>query len=147
LFWLPRAACALTAPTNVVPPVCPGVGLSAVWAWPFASALVAVGHDPHPIPFVRRADRPSTHHARPAGVTFLFQVREYPVAASASQSRNILSQHPLRSNFSNDPPHLKPQSALLAVYSRTFPRTANVSAWESAANNVNGQQSVSIKFR
>jgi len=121
------------------------------WISPNESLAIGLLHvsrdNPDSIPLVRRADRPSTHHDRPAGVAFLFQVREYPVATSASQSRNIFNQHKSRSNFSNDPPHLKPQPALLAVYSRALARAANVSAWESATDDVNGQQSKSIKFR
>jgi len=45
--------CISAAPASVVPPVWPGVGFSAVCAW---LVTVAVGHDEHPEPFVRRAN-------------------------------------------------------------------------------------------
>jgi len=106
---------------------------------------LGVCHDPDPIPFVRRTDRPRTHHDRPAGVTFRFQTSEHCIRPSASQSRNIFCEHTSGSHFRNDPEHFKPQAALFSAKSRTFSGGGNIGAWKSPADDINGQTAASSK--
>jgi hypothetical protein len=69
-----------------------------------------VGNNPDPLASVGRAGMESTHHDRPSGVAASFQVREHPVAASAAESRNILSDDPSGSGFLDDAVHLDPEA-------------------------------------
>jgi len=47
----------------------------------------AMGRDPRSVSLVRGADMLSTHHERPAGVAFVFQVPDDPVSSSSAESR------------------------------------------------------------
>jgi hypothetical protein len=52
----------------------------------------------------------STHHDRPSGVAASFQVREHPIAASAAERRNVLSDDPSGSELVDDAVHLGPEA-------------------------------------
>ncbi|GAH57385.1 unnamed protein product, partial [marine sediment metagenome] len=110
------------------------------WYCPRSSALgVDQSPDkPRPISLVRRADRPSTHHERPNGVSERFHFSEYPVSPASAESRNILKKHPSRS--ASDPGQesssLKEQTALGSVQARTLTRAADVLAGEARSPDI-----------
>jgi hypothetical protein len=67
------------------------------------------GDNPHPLATVRGSNVVSTHHERPAGVAFRFQIFEHPVSSESAEARHVLSEHPTGSHLSHDPEHLAPQ--------------------------------------
>jgi hypothetical protein len=96
-----------------------------------------VGHDPHPLPSVGRADVASTHQQRPAGVAFAFQVAEHPVSASSSQSRHVLSQHPSGSQHPMTRSISDHSPLRAAVDARALAGDGDVLAGEAAGHKVN----------
>lgn len=81
---------------------------------------------------------PSTHHERPCGVICCFQVIEYPVRSESSQVRNVLSDDPIWSAFSDEPGKLAPKPAALAVDAGAAARLRNILAGEAAGDEIDG---------
>jgi hypothetical protein len=138
LPWLPWTvghACRFLAAFRLLLP--PSIAI------PPPGLLTTVGHNPHPIPFVRGANRPSTHHDRPAGVPEFFQTSEHCIASSAAQSRYIFSEYPSRSNLVNDSQHLEPETRPLAFDPLAFAGRRDVLAGETSADDVDGKASSS----
>ena len=78
----------------------------------------------------------SPHHERPATVTECFQRSEDRVRAAASESRHILSHHPTRAAFINEPQHLPPEAASSARDACSGPSRADILAWETTAQQI-----------
>jgi len=107
---------------------------------------VAVGHNPHPVALVRRSNRPSAHHDRPDGVACRFQVSDNEVRAASSESRNVLSEHPTRHEFTDDAEHFTPQAASFSsLDAETLPGNADVLAGESACDDIDSSNSGTSK--
>jgi hypothetical protein len=95
---------------------------------------------------VRRPDSPSTHHDRPDLVPEFFQVSEYAVSASHSESRYVLSEHPTGSDFSNDSEHFEPEAAPFARDARAFAGRGDVLAGEPSGDDFDGQEAFQSSF-
>jgi hypothetical protein len=122
-----------------------GVGNSqrviSVWLMPRdRSPLHRLGvcDNPDTVSPVRRAGVPSTHHERPRGVVCRFQVIEYPVSSESSETRNILSDDPIWSEFSNEPSEFVPETTSFAVETGAAARLRNVLAGEAAGDEIDG---------
>jgi hypothetical protein len=87
---------------------------------------------------VGSAGVPSTHHERPRGVVCRFQVIEYPVCSESSETRNILSDDPIWSEFSNEPSEFVPETASFAVETGAAARLRNVLAGKTAGDEIDG---------
>jgi hypothetical protein len=60
-----------------------------------------------------RAEGVQTHHERPDGVVFRFQIAKDLIGCGSSDPRHVLSQHPTRSNCSHQSHVLRPQVAFV----------------------------------
>jgi hypothetical protein len=95
-----------------------------------------VGHDEHPLSSVRRTGMDSTHHERPAGVPEFFQVTEDDIGSPSAESRDVLSDDPTGSGFSNNPKHLFPESTSFSFDPGTLPGARYVLAREAPHDRI-----------
>lgn len=95
-----------------------------------------MGHDPDPVPALRRADVSSTHHERPAGVARRLQIAEDDICAATAQSRHVLDEHPAWTELADDAGEFVPEPAAVAVEAVAEAGGADVLAGEAAADEV-----------
>jgi hypothetical protein len=68
-----------------------------------------VGHEPHSLSDMRRADTASWQYGRPHGVTFRFQVSENSVEPAPSDRRfNLLSKDRCRAALADETEPMRP---------------------------------------
>jgi hypothetical protein len=73
------------------------------------TAASGVGHEPQPLPDVRRADTASSKYRRPRGVTLPLQVSTNSVEPAPSNSRrNLLSKNDCRSALADETEPMRP---------------------------------------
>ena len=87
----------------------------------------------------------STHHQRPAGVARSLQVTQDPVRAAASQARDVLSHHPMRSKLGDEARHVGPQARARAFNPSTTAGKAAVLAGEAAAHQPGPRHPVGVQ--
>jgi len=107
------------------------------WFDPYCVADGA-GNEPSSLSPVRRSDMDSTHHGRLAGVAERFQVREDPVSAASSQSRDVLNDDEKGSQLADETGVFPPEPGALAIDAGALAGVADVLAREPAADDVNG---------
>jgi hypothetical protein len=98
-----------------------------------------VGHEPDSLPLVRGTDVVSTHHERPDGVVFRFQVFDDPVSDSSSDSRYVLKDAPIGSEEIDESVALWPQVAGVFVRLPLACETVRL-AGEAAAEHVGSDE-------
>jgi hypothetical protein len=104
----------------------------------FASVAQGVGtHKPETVALVRGADIGSSQHCPAAVIPERGQVTEHSSEATNNDCWAVFHEHETGSNFANDPGHLSPQPAALAVDARAFAGDTDVLAREAARNHVN----------
>jgi hypothetical protein len=84
----------------------------------------------------------STHHERPCGVAECFQVGQYPIRAATSESRDVLSDNPMRLDLADEPRELGPETGPAALDPGALAGATDVLAGEAAADEVDRQKPV-----
>lgn len=108
-----------------LPPRCPSLALS-------------VGSDPDALSLVRGTNVFRSQHSPLRIEPHRGQVSENSAEPPRSKNWAVLHEDVLRSYLANDPGHFAPESAGLPVDARSTTGRADVCAWESSADNVNG---------
>ncbi len=97
-----------------------------------------VGNDPDALTDVRGTEVPSSHHEWPRGVALRDQRGVYPVIASSSEPRYVLSECPTGSQLTHQPHVLEEQAGTLSVDALpAVVRFAGVLAGRTSGHNVN----------
>lgn len=88
----------------------------------------------------------STHHARPAGVTFRLQRSEYPVRTARAEVIAVLKCAPARSDLTDDTDGLEIETTLFSVDTKAgVIGCADVGAGRASDHNVNWESSIGLQ--
>jgi len=100
--------------------------------------FVGVGSNkPEPVALMRGANVGSSQHCPPTVIPDRGQITEHSVESSSKDCWAVLHVCESRSNLANDPRHVGPEPAALAVDAPPFAGRADVLAREAARNHVN----------
>jgi hypothetical protein len=102
-----------------------------------------VGHNPDPLPEVRRIDGTSRNTQRCCFVTETFQVRKHLVEPQVDEPRHILTKEPIGPENGETADHFRPEIAVI-ILALSLPGTTEWLARKSSANKVNGLDELPI---